>query len=88
MAAVGLELVDSVVADGHMMSMVFSREMTSKPAQLHERFNEWLALATGPALHRVAADERRLVAARLRARYHVGVPLAAKRGRWPASERL
>lgn len=49
MAAVGLELVDTVRADGHMMSMVFSHGIVEKPAHLHDRFNAWLTLATGPA---------------------------------------
>jgi hypothetical protein len=45
MAAVGLELLDTVRADGHMMSMIFARGVTHRSVRLHDRFKSWLALA-------------------------------------------
>jgi hypothetical protein len=49
MAAVGLELVDAVRADGHMMSMVFGRDVPAHRGKLNKRFGTWLLSATKPA---------------------------------------
>lgn len=49
MAAVGLECLDAVRADGHMMSMIFGRDLVERPTRLQERFTKWLGLATKPA---------------------------------------
>ena len=49
MAAVGLGLVADVRADGHMMSMVFARNLVKELTALGEAFQRWLRAATGPA---------------------------------------
>lgn len=49
MAAVGLELLDVVKADGHMMSIVLGRNLVRRPEGLHDRFVGWLANATKAA---------------------------------------
>lgn len=49
MAAVGLEFIEAVRADGHMMSMIFGRALVERPAPLQQRFSAWLAQATKPA---------------------------------------
>jgi hypothetical protein len=48
MAAAGFELMETVRASGHMMSMVLARHLAVPSAQLQERFNAWLKSAIGP----------------------------------------
>jgi hypothetical protein len=47
MAAAGLSLVAAVRADGHMMSMVFGRNLVREPIALDEAFRSWLRAAIG-----------------------------------------
>jgi hypothetical protein len=49
MVAAGLELVSTVRASGHMMSMVFARNLSQPPPQLSDRFSAWLPSALRPA---------------------------------------
>ena len=46
MAAVGVELVETVHADGHMMSMILARNVSQPLKHMNEHFNTWLSSAT------------------------------------------